>query len=120
MQLAEAEVEGLLRRRINYSVKDSNGERVLDYSGLLNEKENQIVELEKKIQNLEERLRRATAREGQLEDHLARLTDELKRKEDLIALKHNSAVAEVAISTAFRDALNRLKRNVELNRYKIG
>jgi hypothetical protein len=29
----------------------------------LNEKENQIVELEKKIQNLEERLRRSSARE---------------------------------------------------------
>jgi hypothetical protein len=62
LQLAEAEVDGLLKRRINYSVKDSNGERVLDYSTLLNEKENQIVELEKKIQNLEDRLRRATAR----------------------------------------------------------
>ncbi len=35
----------------------------MDYSGLLNEKETQIVELEKKINNLEERLRRHSARE---------------------------------------------------------
>lgn len=39
----------------------------MDYTGLLNEKETQIVELEKKIQNLEERLRRASQREGDLE-----------------------------------------------------
>jgi hypothetical protein len=42
----------MLKRKINFSVKDENGERVLDYSNLLNEKENQIIELEKKIQNL--------------------------------------------------------------------
>lgn len=119
LQLAECEVEGLLKRRIHYSVKDSNGERVLDYSVLLNEKENQVVELEKKIQNLEDRLRRNAEREQQLEEHVVRLSEDLKRKEELIALKHNSAVAEVAISTAFRDAVNRLKRNAELNRYKI-
>jgi hypothetical protein len=55
-----------------------------------------------------------------LENHVVKLSEDLKRKEDLIALKHESAVAEVAISTAFRDALNRLKKNVELNRYKLG
>ena len=38
----------------------------MDFTNLLNEKENQIVELEKKIQNLEERLRRASAREVEL------------------------------------------------------
>jgi hypothetical protein len=40
----------------------------MDYSGILNEKENQIVELEKKIQNLEERLRRSSKRENELEE----------------------------------------------------
>ena len=60
-------MEGLLKRSINYTVKDSKGERVLDYSSLLSEKENQVVELEKKIQNLEDRLRRAAEREQQLE-----------------------------------------------------
>ncbi len=37
---------------------------------MLNEKENQIVELEKKIQNLEERLRRSSAREIELENKI--------------------------------------------------
>ena len=56
-----------MKRKINCSVKDSQGgERVLDYTNLLNEKENQIIELEKKIQNLEEKLRKASAREVEL------------------------------------------------------
>lgn len=44
--LLEGEIEGLLKRRINYSARDEiGGTRVLDYTGLLNEKETQIVEL---------------------------------------------------------------------------
>jgi hypothetical protein len=43
---------------------------------------------------------------------VVKLTEDLKRKEDLISLKHNSAVAEVAASTAFRDAINKIKRNI--------
>lgn len=31
---------------------EKSGERKLDYMNLINEKENQIIELEKKIQNL--------------------------------------------------------------------
>jgi hypothetical protein len=50
----------------------------MDYTGILNEKENQIVELEKKIQNLEERLRRASKRENELEDEVVRLRGALK------------------------------------------
>jgi hypothetical protein len=57
-------VGGLLRKRINYTIGDQmTGERILDYASILNEKENQIVELEKKITNLEERLRRTSGRE---------------------------------------------------------
>jgi hypothetical protein len=52
-----------MRRKVNVSTGDSTG-RVLDYDLLMNEKETQIVELEKKIQNLEERLRRSGKREG--------------------------------------------------------
>lgn len=64
MILLENEIEGLMKRKINYTVKNTQGgERSLDYTNLLNEKENQIIELEKKINNLEERLRRASARE---------------------------------------------------------
>lgn len=50
----------------------------MDYTGLLNEKENQIVELQKKIQNLEERLRRASKREAELEDDITRLHKAIK------------------------------------------
>jgi hypothetical protein len=60
--LLESEIEGLLKRRINFSLKDEKGERTLDYTNILNEKENQIIELEKKIQNYEERLRRTSGR----------------------------------------------------------
>jgi hypothetical protein len=65
--LFEHELDGLLRRRIEYSAKDfEGGTRNLDFTSLLNEKENQIVELERKILNLEDRLRRASAREVEL------------------------------------------------------
>ena len=60
--LLEGELDGLMKRRVNASTADSTG-RVLDYDLLMNEKENQLVELEKKIQNLEEKLRRSTQRE---------------------------------------------------------
>lgn len=57
-----------MRRKINFSFNDADGgKRFLDYTNILNEKENHIVELEKKIQNLEERLRRASQREIDLE-----------------------------------------------------
>lgn len=39
--LLEHELDGLLKRKITYS--SSEGERNLDYTGLLNEKENQII-----------------------------------------------------------------------------
>jgi len=54
-----------MKRRVNATTSDSTG-RVLDYDLLMNEKENQLVELEKKIQNLEEKLRRASKRENEL------------------------------------------------------
>lgn len=41
--LIEHEIDGLLKRRINYTVKEGESNRVLDYTGILNEKENQIV-----------------------------------------------------------------------------
>ena len=51
-----------MKRKINYTIKEGQEGRILDYTGILNEKEVQIVELEKKIQNFEERLRRAVKR----------------------------------------------------------
>ena len=65
-------MDGLLKRRVNASSSDSTG-RVLDYDTFINEKENQVVELEKKIQNLEEKLRVAKKRECLLEDEVGRL-----------------------------------------------
>lgn len=101
--LLEGEIDGLLKRRIEFSGRDENGvSRVLDYTGVLNEKETQIVELEKKINNLEERLRRASARELELENHITQLYADLKRKEDIINAKNDIILAEVASSNAFR------------------
>lgn len=75
--LIEHELDGLLRRRIEYSTKDyEGGSRNLDFTTLLNEKEVQIVELEKRVQNLEERLRRANAREIELENRIVALKAE--------------------------------------------
>lgn len=80
--LLEHEVDGLLKRRIQFCLKDKEGgERVLDYTGLLNEKENQIIELEKKIQNFEERLRRASARELELTNEIERLRADYRKLE---------------------------------------
>ncbi len=59
----ENEIEGLMKRNILYTDNNVNGQRVLDYSNILNEKETQIVELEKKINNLEARLQKASSRE---------------------------------------------------------
>ncbi len=101
--LLEHEIDGLLKRRINYSARDElGGTRVMDYTGILNEKETQIVELEKKINNLEERLRRSSARELELENHIAQLYVELKRKEDIILAKNDVILAEVATSNTLR------------------
>ena len=94
--LVEHEIEGLLKRDILYSLKAADGTRSLDYTNILNEKENQIVELEKKIENLEERLRRAGSTQGELENHIVQLTADLRRKDDLIRAKTDSLAAEVA------------------------
>lgn len=75
--LIEHEIDGLLRRRIEYSSKDyEGGSRFLDFTNILNEKENQIIELEKKINNFEERLRRSSAREVELENKIVALRAE--------------------------------------------
>lgn len=75
--LLEEEMEGLLRRKVDVQSTDGTG-RVLDYSMLMNEKETQLVELEKKINNLEDKLRRSTKREKELEDEIVRLNGVVK------------------------------------------
>ena len=95
--MLEHELDGLLKRDILYSLKNSDGtHRTLDYTNILNEKENQIVELEKKIENLEERLRRSGSTQGELENHIVHLTSELRRKDDLIRSKTDALASEIA------------------------
>ena len=110
MLLLEHEIDGLLKRRINFSVRDKeSGHRVMDYTGLLNEKENQIVELEKKIQNLEERLRRASLREKELEDEIVRLHTAMKSLSQSNVSKVDLERI-LQVSTESRQALENLER----------
>ena len=119
--LLESEIEGLMKRRINYSIKDQEGgTRFLDYTNILNEKENQIIELEKKINNLEERLRRSGQRETELENHIIALTADLRRKDDIIRLKNDQVLAEVAASNLFRDAFAKIRQRLDQNRSQLG
>jgi len=119
--LLEGEIGGLLKRKINIEARDQQGgTRIMDYTGLINEKETQVIELEKKINNLEERLRRASARELELENKITELFADLRRKEEIILAKNDVIMAEVSASNAFREAFNRLKKNIDTNRSKIG
>lgn len=75
--LIEHELDGLLRRNLEFSYKDREGTaRNLDFTTLLNDKETEIVELTKRIENLEERLRRANAREIESEGKITALKAE--------------------------------------------
>jgi len=119
--LLEHEIDGLLKRRINFSLKDEDGgSRTLDYTNILNEKENQIVELEKKIQNYEERLRRLAGRETELENQIIALTAQVRKSEDLVKHKNDIILAEFANGQLFKDAWNRVKRNVDGAKAKYG
>jgi chromosome segregation ATPase len=80
----------------------------LDFTNLLNEKENQIVELEKKIQNLEERLRRASAREVELENKIVAL-----RAENL-SLRDKSLTGDKLYNAVQREAdLDKSLKDIE-------
>ena len=119
--LLENEIDGLMKRKINYSIRDGEGgSRFLDYTSLLNEKENQIIELEKKINNLEERLRRAGQRELELENHIVALTADLRRKDEIVRFKNEQLLAEVAASNLFREAWLKVKQRIEQNRTQLG
>ena len=70
-------MDGLLRRRIEYSSKDyEGGSRTLDFSQLLQEKENEIILLQRRIENYEARLKRASVKELELESQIQALTAE--------------------------------------------
>ena len=44
-----------MKKKINYTSIDQDGTRFLDYTTMLNEKENEIIGLNKQIENLENR-----------------------------------------------------------------
>ena len=107
-------MDGLLRRRIEYSSKDyEGGSRSLDFSQLLQEKENEIALLQRRIENYEARLKRASVRELELESKIQALTAEnftLKDK-GLIGERLSLAVAqELKISNLTKE-INILREN---------
>lgn len=102
-QLLEQHIDGLLRRKINFSIRDTQGgTRTLDYTSILNEKENQIVELERKIANIEDKLQKAAAREQELENRLSALSSKMsvERTSEYIRLKEDYAALEAKFSAA--------------------
>lgn len=78
MLLLEHEIDGLLKRKINFTSKDTDGTRFLDYTTMLSEKENEIVGLHRKIGQLEERLREKNGEESQLKAEVERLNEVVK------------------------------------------
>lgn len=55
-----------------------------------------------------------------MENHIAQLYAELKKKETIILNKNDVILAEVATSNAIREAINKIKRNIETNKSRIG
>ena len=67
MILLEHEIDGLLKRKIHFTSADNqNGTRFLDYTVMLNDKENEIVGLNKKIENLHNKLHLQGKKESDL------------------------------------------------------
>lgn len=67
--LLQKEIDGVMRQSFLYTGKNSDGSvRTLDYNALINQKQNQIVHLERKIAHLEAQLRMKDLREKELED----------------------------------------------------
>ena len=84
------------------------------------QKENQVIELERRCQNLEERLRKANTREAQLENRIISLTNDLQDREELILSKNQIILAEVAASNAMKSSIAKIRNNLEFNRSRIG
>lgn len=57
LNLLEKEIDGLMKKKINFTSQDIQGTRFLDYTTILHEKENQINELNRRIENFEHRLK---------------------------------------------------------------
>lgn len=118
-----------MKRRIDYTTKDHlTGDRSIDYSILLNEKENQIVELQKKIQNLEERLRRSSAREIELENKIVAFKAEYLTQKGLSGSRLQQAIRKESDYEKAQQDLKTLRETFEttcgiwlkqLNNYRL-
>ena len=105
-------MDGLLRRRIEYSAKDyEGGSRTLDFTQLLEEKENEIALLQRRIENYEARLKRASVKELELESRIQALTAEN------FTLKDKGLVGErLSLAVAQELKINTLTKEIEIMR----
>ena len=71
-----------MKKKIHYTSVDEKGTRFLDYTTMLNEKENEIIGLNKKIENLENKNDSNKKREDALKKEVNRLSDALKALEN--------------------------------------
>ena len=71
-----------MKKKINYTSVDEKGTRFLDYTTMLNEKENEIIALNKKIENYENKNDSNKKREDALKKEVNRLSDALKALEN--------------------------------------
>lgn len=90
LHLLENQIEGLMRQNFFYEKTNEKGTRVLDYAALINEKENQVVELEKKITNIEGHFRMKDQRIRELEAEIEKLHGIILSKNKIIEQLENS------------------------------
>lgn len=107
--LLEKEIEGLLKRKINFTSTDSEGTRFLDYTTMLNEKENEIVGLNKKIENLEKKLDSSKKRDDELNREIKRLSEALQVLNSPMVSREQ--VEDLLVLNSEAVALNRQAKN---------
>ena len=108
MILLEHEMDSLMKRKINFTSVDQNGTRFLDYTTMLNEKENEIIRLEKKLENFESKCSANKKREDALNDEIKRLSEALE------ALK-NPNITQEQISDLLLKNSDAVQKNKQAN-----
>ena len=112
LHLLENQIEGLMRQNFFYEKTNEKGTRVLDYAALINEKENQVVELEKKITNIEGHFRMKDQRIRELEAEIEKLHGIILSKNKIIEQLENSGKYYSDSSSSDR-ATNELKNLIK-------
>lgn len=107
--LLENQIEGLMRQSFFYEKADGKGNRVLDYASLINDKENQVVELEKKITILEGKHRMNDFRMRELEAEIEKLHGIILSKNKIIEQFENSSKRVYNDSGTSSKAANEIK-----------